>query len=201
MTASFAHYPGLRAEVLGFFDAVAPGPVLDIGCGSGRDGVLGADDGGCWVVFADSALGMLRTALVRCQEAVVCCDVTRLPFGDAVFKGVIASGVLLHIPKRHCPWALAELRRVLRPEGRVSISMKAGAGEGWRRTADFPMARWFISTVSRSLPICVRRAAFAWMTCGGVAGEPGSPSWRPNPEQDQLKRWEPRPRLGSPAWR
>jgi hypothetical protein len=56
---------------------------------------------------------------------------------------VIASGVLLHLPKELCIAGLREIERVLIPEGRAAISMKRGQGQGWRSTEEFPLERWF----------------------------------------------------------
>lgn len=142
-TRRYATYPGLREEVADFVASLSPGPVLDIGCGSGRDGRWMAELGRP-VVYGDGAHRMLTasTGLVERTRAV-CCDVRSLPFADRVFAGVLASGVLLHLPRAGCAGALREIHRVLAVDGRTLVSMKTGTGEGWRVSAEFPSARWF----------------------------------------------------------
>jgi SAM-dependent methyltransferase len=66
-----------------------------------------------------------------------------LPFRDGTFAGVIASGVLLHLPPAHLRPALEGIHRVLRTGGRASISMKHSGVDGWRTSAEFPCPRWF----------------------------------------------------------
>ena len=55
--------------------------------------------------------------------AAVQCDGARLPFGDAAFDRVIASEVLEHVPDDQA--ACAELARVLKPGGRLAVTVPA----------------------------------------------------------------------------
>lgn len=55
--------------------------------------------------------------------AVVQGDGARLPFGDAAFDRVIASEVLEHVPDDQA--ACAELARVLKPGGRLAVTVPA----------------------------------------------------------------------------
>jgi len=65
-------------------------------------------------------MGMLRSAEGRGARALVRGDAVRLPFGDGAFDRVSALHMLFHVPDRH--EALREMRRVLRPGGRVVVS-------------------------------------------------------------------------------
>jgi SAM-dependent methyltransferase len=107
---------------------------------------VGAGPGGLWrentdrlpaewrVTLTDLSEGMVReqqTALA--QPAFTCqlADVEALPFADASYDVVVANHMLYHVPDR--PRALGELRRVLRPGGRI---VAATNGEGNMRELD-----------------------------------------------------------------
>jgi len=141
-TRSFARFPGLEGELRDALSTLPAGRVLDVGCGSGRDAEL-AERLGRQVVAADASFELLMRLPGPLKRGTVCCDVIRLPFRGRCFAGVIASGILLHLPKRSCQWALVEIARVLVSRGSAIISMKRGTGEGWRRSGDFPVPRWF----------------------------------------------------------
>jgi demethylmenaquinone methyltransferase / 2-methoxy-6-polyprenyl-1,4-benzoquinol methylase len=99
---------------------VRPGArVLDACCGTG-DLALAADAEGGDVVGLDFAERML--ALARCKSAHVDWvrgDVLALPFADESFDAATIGFGLRNVEDR--PKALRELRRVLRPGGRVAI--------------------------------------------------------------------------------
>src|SRR5262245_30808593 len=57
----------------------------------------------------------------------------RLPYPDAAFDAVIASGVLEHVPMGY--ESLKELHRVLRPDGRLIITYLPNRGLGGRMVA------------------------------------------------------------------
>lgn len=87
------------------------GRVLDAGAGRGayRDLLLNHAD-----VYVGMDVGMNR-------GLAVLGDAQRLPFGDDAFDTVFCSQVLEHVPE---PWlALAEFRRVLKPEGKLILSV------------------------------------------------------------------------------
>lgn len=142
-TRDFSRFPGLDSEIREFVDQLPPGPIADIGSGSGRDAIFVASMGRR-VVAIDPAYALLRTLTGSGFEgSLLCGSVLALPVRDQAFSGAIASGVLLHLPRRCCSQALTEISRVLRVGGRAIISMKHGTGEGWRTSADFPLPRWF----------------------------------------------------------
>ncbi|MEV7226188.1 MULTISPECIES: class I SAM-dependent methyltransferase [Polymorphospora] len=106
------------------------GPILDLGCGAGRDMAYWADRGRR-VVGLDLSLGMLRQAAARCGQPLAQGDMCGLPFRAGVFTGVWCSASLLHLPKALAPVVLAEVARVLRPGGVLMVALKEGGGEGW----------------------------------------------------------------------
>jgi len=144
-TGSYEGFPGLRDEVDRFYaEALGKGPLLDLGCGAGRDTeYLIAHNRD--VVAGDLSTEMLNVTRARCNDLmlVVQFDLRALPFREDVFAGIWASASLLHIPSSDMFGALTELYRTLRPGGAVAISMKEGEGEGWHSGKSHPDRRWF----------------------------------------------------------
>jgi SAM-dependent methyltransferase len=97
--------------------------ILDAGCGSGP--LFSAlRDRGAIVTGIDASAGMLELARRRlgADADLRVADLARpLPFPDGVFDDVIAS-LVLHYLEDWGP-TLAELRRVLRPGGRLLVSV------------------------------------------------------------------------------
>jgi SAM-dependent methyltransferase len=148
VTDDYANFPGLRDEVLAFEKMLLPGlPVLDLGCGGGRDSRLLADLGRS-VVAADFGMSMLQCARSRSSSQArdlhfVRLDMLELPFPADRFGGVWASGSLLHLPSAAITRALSEIFRTLALGGIAAISMRAGVGEGWRVGGSLAGRRWF----------------------------------------------------------
>ncbi|BCJ62374.1 class I SAM-dependent methyltransferase [Micromonospora endophytica] len=143
MTVSYRRFPGLQQELETFLGSLPDGPVLDLGCGAGRDAQLTAATGRT-VILADVTLELLTVTAARLgTRSAVCGDALALPLRSDRFAGIIASGVLLHLPKPYTAAALAGIRRTLMPGGKALVSMKHGGQDGWRSTDDFPAPRWF----------------------------------------------------------
>jgi ubiquinone/menaquinone biosynthesis C-methylase UbiE len=103
-----------------------PGALLDVGCGTAV--LLNALRG--WKIAPDRYAGadpsaeMLRMAAARItgdgRAAVVCAPAEALPFGDASFDTVVSVSSFHYWPE---PIAgIREMRRVLRPEGRIIVA-------------------------------------------------------------------------------
>jgi SAM-dependent methyltransferase len=111
---------------------VRPGQlVLDLGAGTGRH-AFEALRRGARVIALDPGRADLRQARdwiaamgaageARADGWPVAGDGRRLPFADGAFDRVILSEVLEHVPEDVA--VLAEVRRVLRPEGRLAVSV------------------------------------------------------------------------------
>jgi len=98
--------------------------VLELGCGPGllwREN-LGRIPAGWDITLSDFSPGMLQQARDNLRDAgrpftFTVVDAQDIPFADDSFDAVIANHMLYHVPDR--PRAFAEIRRVLRPNGRL----------------------------------------------------------------------------------
>jgi SAM-dependent methyltransferase len=129
-----ARYGAVAGGVSGYFDEAFTGfhRVLDAGCGTGRDLVRllrrGHDAAG-----ADACPEMLDIARKACREAGFDDAGRVLPdalphlasFPDASCDGVLCSAVLMHLPDEQLFDAVYALRRILRPGGRLLLSIPA----------------------------------------------------------------------------
>ncbi|MBT9252233.1 MAG: class I SAM-dependent methyltransferase [Brockia lithotrophica] len=146
--------PASRAFVSFVRRLVPPGArVLEVGAGAGKTAARLARLGYC-VVAVEREPAFLpilrRRAERRPKFTVVCADAVRLPFPDASFDAIVAESVLLFLPPR----ALRELRRVLRPGGRL-FALELAA--------------------RKPFPPALRRA---WHAFYGVPGVPTAGAWR-----------------------
>jgi ubiquinone/menaquinone biosynthesis C-methylase UbiE len=109
------------------FDQLKASPqarVLELGCGPG---LLWSENAarippGWEITLSDFSPGMIAEAQHNLASAgrvfaFERVDAQAIPFADASFDMVIANHMLYHVPDR--PRALAEIRRVLRPDGRL----------------------------------------------------------------------------------
>ncbi|MBV9004526.1 MAG: methyltransferase domain-containing protein [Solirubrobacterales bacterium] len=95
--------------------------LLDVACGPGRCAGAGAARGAV-SLGVDAAEGMVAVARARYPEIEFRrADAERLPFADASFDAVVAGFVINHLPRPE--GALAEFVRVLRPGGRVAVTV------------------------------------------------------------------------------
>ncbi len=114
--------------------ALAPGDrVLDLGCGEGRHvhglhvlgglNVIGVDRDEPSLQKAREGLATLppRAPGDSARTVLAAGDATALDFPDKAFDAVICSEVLEHLPDFNA--ALAEMARVLKPGGRLCISV------------------------------------------------------------------------------
>jgi ubiquinone/menaquinone biosynthesis C-methylase UbiE len=118
---------------------VAPGPgdrMLDLGAGTGALAIaLKRHQPRADVVGLDPDANALRIASRKAARAGLSIRFEQgfadeLPYADASFDRVASSFVLHHLPHREKESALREMRRVLRPGGRVHLLDFDGAAHG-----------------------------------------------------------------------
>jgi ubiquinone/menaquinone biosynthesis C-methylase UbiE len=128
-------------------DLPAGARVLEVGCGTG--GLWAANAGrvppGWRLLLSDLSPGMLRVALERVGVPGMVADAAALPLPDACLDAVIANHMLYHVRDR--ARALAGIRRVLRPGGRLYATtnglahlaeLRGQLGEaGWNEAESF----------------------------------------------------------------
>ncbi|WP_404384217.1 methyltransferase domain-containing protein [Knoellia locipacati] len=116
-----AHYA--RPAVVGLAGDVTGRRVLDAGCGSGPLSES-MRDAGAEVAGFDVSAAMVDLARERLGDDVDLCVhdlMDPLPYGDAEFDDVICSLVLHYLEDWSGP--LSELRRVLKPGGRLLVAV------------------------------------------------------------------------------
>lgn len=108
--------------------------VLEIGCGIGADALQFARHGARYtgVDLSERSVAMTRA---RFEEAglngrFLVTDAERLPFDDASFDHVYSFGVIHHSPDTEA--IVAEIRRVLRPGGTVTVMVYNRASINYR---------------------------------------------------------------------
>ncbi len=127
-----------------------PGQViLDMGCGAGRHAFESLRRGGQVVAldYSFDELVQVRNLFGAMQEVgeaspdsttlTVQGDALNLPFADNTFDRIICSEVMEHITSDAA--ALAELQRVLKPGGRVAVTVPAWLPEKicWALSAEY----------------------------------------------------------------
>jgi len=111
----------LVAAVLGLARLAGTETVADIGCGNGiyLAGLAGRGHAGR-VLGIDLSPGMLATAKAAAPRASLAVgDAAALPLADAVADVTLAPHMLYHVPDPRA--AVAELRRVTRPDGQLLV--------------------------------------------------------------------------------
>ncbi|MEW1657346.1 class I SAM-dependent methyltransferase [Streptomyces sp. NPDC093707] len=97
--------------------------LLDVGTGTGT-AANAAIARGAEVTAVDAEPDMVRTATAAAPGVTVRLAVLpQLPFADAAFDAVVGNFVLNHVGRPRA--ALAELRRVTRPGGRIALTIWA----------------------------------------------------------------------------
>ncbi len=119
---------GLRGLGLKMFPPRQGMAVLDVGCGTGIQ-LAAYQQAGCRVSGIDTSPAMLDVARRRLGERadLQLSDAAHMPYSDEAFDLVLAATVLHEMPPEVRGTVLDEMKRVLRPEGRMLlIDFEAG---------------------------------------------------------------------------
>jgi SAM-dependent methyltransferase len=149
-------YRALHARLIAALAGVR-GRALDAGCGTG--GLLArlrAERPDLELVGVEWAESACRRAAVKSGAALVRGSTNALPFADRCFAAVIAADVLCHRAVDPVV-ALGELKRVLRPGGRLIVNMPAYA---WMLSAHDRRVHNVRRQTSRQLAGMLRASGF-----------------------------------------
>jgi ubiquinone/menaquinone biosynthesis C-methylase UbiE len=119
----------LRHRVLDLADLSAGQTLLDIGCGTGTVAIQAARRlaGAGQVTGADPAPRQIARARSKARRAGVKIDfqsgvIENLPFPDRTFDTVTSTLMMHHLPGDLKRQGLAEIARVLKPQGRLIVA-------------------------------------------------------------------------------
>ncbi len=128
---------GPNAAVLAALDLGADDTVLDAGCGAGQ--LMRAMLRQAWRVDGFDGSPLMVRQAAKCNAGAISAgrssvkqgDFAALPYGDASFDRIAAANVIYFW--QDIPAIIAEMRRVLRPGGRLVIYATAAESmAGWR---------------------------------------------------------------------
>lgn len=151
----------LRAQTAALA-TIQPGEqILDVGCGTGDLTMIAKQMAGTigTVVGLDASPEMIEVARRKATRAHVEIDyrvalIEAIPFPDASFDVVLSSMMMHHLPTHLKTAGLAEIRRVLKANGRVVIvDMK---GNTTRRLSHSPLA-WLHHGVEQGIEDVMER--------------------------------------------
>ncbi|MFC7265668.1 class I SAM-dependent methyltransferase [Streptomyces lutosisoli] len=151
-------------------------PVLDAGCGAGRDfrgfRLLDVES-----IGIDLSAGLLAEAGRCTDSSLMRADMRRLPFRAASFRGVWCCASLPHLTPRQAAVALGEFRRVLTGDGVLFVLVRAG-DVAERRAAPWRdgSGRWFHPYGRAEMGQLLESAGFA-VVHARVTSRPGVGRW------------------------
>lgn len=112
-----------------------PGKVLDLGCGSGRFGILKTRPG-VTLYGVDVTNSGFDNARSVGYDQLVAHDILQLPFEDNFFDYVVSLDVLGHVEAKDKGRLLTEIRRVLKPGGLTLHGIEEGYADYSNMTDD-----------------------------------------------------------------
>ncbi|MEX0801362.1 MAG: methyltransferase domain-containing protein [Dehalococcoidia bacterium] len=130
---SFGREPAIRRETVKLAAIQSGESVLDVGCGTGRLTLAARRRAGAGPVRGIDASGeMIEVARRKASEKGADVDfqvalIEDIPFPDGTFDVVLSSLMLHHLPDDLKRKGFAEVRRVLKPGGRLLAVDLAGS--------------------------------------------------------------------------
>ena len=111
-----------------FAEKLKPGAtILDIGCGSGRD-LLWFKERGFEVVGFERSPGLASLAGKNAGCEVIEGDFETYDFSQLSVDAIALVGALVHLPHSKVPAVLNSIKRALKDDGKMLLSLKKGAG-------------------------------------------------------------------------
>lgn len=111
-----------------FLSLVKPqGRILDLGCGSGRDSNYFIRRG-YQVTALDGSPTLARLASDYIGQEVICGRIEELAY-EREYDGIWACASLVHMEKKYMPEMLGKVKRALKDDGILYVSLKYGKGE------------------------------------------------------------------------
>lgn len=104
------------------------GSLLDVGCGSGRLAAA-AEASGREVTAVDADASMIAVVRRQLRGTVLRAALPDLPFEEGSAEAIAANFVVNHVGRPRA--AVGELRRVLRPGGRLAMTIWPAGGAAW----------------------------------------------------------------------
>lgn len=150
----------LRRELL---HGVA-GRVLEVGAGTGANlPIYGRSAHTTVIDIKPDRLRLARQKSGKSNTPATCADAQRLPFASSQFDAVVGTLVFCSIPQPEL--ALAEIRRVLKPDGRLLLlEHTRGHGPFSRCFTDWLQPLWFALQgechLNRETAVTVQNAGF-----------------------------------------
>jgi len=150
--------------------------VLDVGCGTGTLTLIAKRRVGPGAVAGvDAAPDMVAVARRKASRAGLAIDfqvglIQALPFPDNTFDVVLSSLVLHHVPAEYRPRGFVEIRRVLKPGGRLyAVDFRAPAGGGTRHLTQLVLGRRMVETNLEGHIPALQAAGFVQIETGPSA--------------------------------
>ncbi|UUZ58767.1 class I SAM-dependent methyltransferase [Nocardioides sp. B-3] len=162
----------VRRDLEAFAERLGAGArVLEIGSGGGRDARL-LEEHGLRVRRTDITPGFVALLRAEGHDADLLDPLTDdLSTPEGPYAAVWANASLLHVARADLPVVLARLAAVVRPDGLLRISVKAGDGEGWSTHGSIGNPRHF--TYWRADPLRNVVAGAGWRDVE-ITHEPGT---------------------------
>ena len=118
---------GYDRRLLEGFAKASVGPIVELGCGPGQVGAF-LRSFGRTVIGIDLSVAMATLAARRLSGAITA-NMRLLPLTAGSVGGIVAFYSVIHLRRHELEPAVAEMARVLRPEGRLVLSAHEGDGE------------------------------------------------------------------------
>jgi SAM-dependent methyltransferase len=132
-----------RQKFLSLLQKEGKTTLLEIGAGTGKDGIF-FQESGLRVVCTDLSPAMIALCRAKGLEAYVM-DFLNLDFAPASFDAVYALNCLLHVPGAALPEALQSIRDLLRPAGLFFLGVYGGIEKEGINEKDYHVPPRFFS--------------------------------------------------------